>query len=378
MPAREAMRPFVINGHGRSSSRRTSSRSWTSRSSRPWSSSKRWSRRDFEAKAPTGTEILDARRVGRVRLARYELLRDLALNLVWVQPLRDDDVREAADPLARRAAPPRRRLPAAPDALGGRRAQGRGRRRGVRAPPADVGRARPRTASSRPALRRLPPQAAPRDRAPADQADRGARSLADPANLTFCLPSHDPDYPTYSYEEILDCTEAVPGARGRCTGWRWCSTTSIRGTARSRGSRRSGKIGDDDFVVAVRAAQPRGARVHPARAGRASGAPAAARRPPRRASRSSRYPPVGRARAVRAACRASSRWRSSRASTSARTRTSIRNAAYSWSPMTADDIEDKTGIESGATRSAASSTSRCRRRTRRWRAPGAGRRRSAR
>ena len=56
------------------------------------------------------------------------LMRDLALNLFWVQPLRDDDVREAADPLARRAAPPRRRLPAGPDAVGGRRAQGRRRR----------------------------------------------------------------------------------------------------------------------------------------------------------------------------------------------------------------------------------------------------------
>ena len=39
-------------------------------------------RRDFEAKAPTGTEILE-RVDSDAYHSRYELLRDLAMNLVW-------------------------------------------------------------------------------------------------------------------------------------------------------------------------------------------------------------------------------------------------------------------------------------------------------
>src|ERR671932_877122 len=40
-------------------------------------------RRDFEAKAPTGTEILERVEGGHYR-SRYELMRDVALNLFWV------------------------------------------------------------------------------------------------------------------------------------------------------------------------------------------------------------------------------------------------------------------------------------------------------
>ena len=43
----------------------------------------------------------------------------------------------------------------------------------------------------------------------------------------------------------------------------------------------------------------------------------------------------------------------------------VRNAAYSWSPMTADEIEDKTGIEERRYTERRSSTSRCRRPARR-------------
>ena len=39
-------------------------------------------RRDFEAKAPTGTEILERVESDAYR-SRYPLLRDLAMNLVW-------------------------------------------------------------------------------------------------------------------------------------------------------------------------------------------------------------------------------------------------------------------------------------------------------
>src|SRR5690349_23475088 len=39
-------------------------------------------RRDFETKAPSGTQILDKLGVGGYR-SRYALLRDMALNLFW-------------------------------------------------------------------------------------------------------------------------------------------------------------------------------------------------------------------------------------------------------------------------------------------------------
>ena len=186
--------------------------------------------------------------------------------------------------------------------------------------------------------------------------------------------THDPDYPVYSYQEILDCAEPVPELEPlhrlamvlhNQYPWELAETQLVE----------VGKIGDDDFVVAF---VPRNHEVLEFIRRVKAGHPGRPRpdTPCRGAwSRTSRSCPSSSASSSRS-CPASSRSRSSRASTFARTRTSIRNAAYSWSPMTADEIQQKTGIRSGATRSAASSTSRCRRPGRRSRAPGAGRRRS--
>ena len=82
--------------------------------------------RDFEAKAPTGTDILERVESGQLRGALRPAARRRAEPRVG-QPLRDDDVREAPDALARRAAPARRCVPARPHAVGGGRAQGRAR-----------------------------------------------------------------------------------------------------------------------------------------------------------------------------------------------------------------------------------------------------------
>ena len=40
-------------------------------------------RRDFEAKAPSGTEILHRIQAGDHYSSRYELMRDVALNMFW-------------------------------------------------------------------------------------------------------------------------------------------------------------------------------------------------------------------------------------------------------------------------------------------------------
>ena len=56
-------------------------------------------RRDFETKAPTGTEICAGSRRASTPTG-YALMRDVALQPVLGQPVRDDHVREGADPLA--------------------------------------------------------------------------------------------------------------------------------------------------------------------------------------------------------------------------------------------------------------------------------------
>ena len=132
-------------------------------------------RRDFEVKAPTGSEIA-ARAESGGYANRYELLRDLGLHLYLDEPLRHHDVRKAAHPLVRRAPAPRRHLPPRPDPLGGRRAQGR-RGRGLLPATARGVVARGRARAVRHVVRRVPPQAAPRHRPAGNQADgrRGGR-----------------------------------------------------------------------------------------------------------------------------------------------------------------------------------------------------------
>ena len=164
-------------------------------------------RRDFETKAPSGTEIGERIENGayKDRVAADARCR---AEPVLGQQVRHDDVREGADPLARRAAQPRRRLPAGGAALAGQGEQGRrGRaRRTPRCRPAgdaetedriwevlfDVVRHRKHHASALEAIR-----------------PTVAQALRDPTQLTFQLGTYDPDYPVFSYADIVDCQEDV-------------------------------------------------------------------------------------------------------------------------------------------------------------------------
>ena len=169
-------------------------------------------RRDFETKAPSGTEILEKVRTGAYE-TRYDLMRDLALNLFWAnrfsitmydkRPTRWADVpRTRSDvflPVLR--------------ALGGRRGEGhracrrptRGcRRNGTRACEDrifeilfDVFANRKHHATTLPAVK-----------------PTVAEFLEQPGNLTFRLPHYDPDFPVYDYTDILDCRRGRPRARG--------------------------------------------------------------------------------------------------------------------------------------------------------------------
>src|SRR5262245_6179280 len=164
-------------------------------------------RRDFEAKSPTGEDILEKAEAGGYG-SRYEVLRDVALNLFWAnryamtmydkRPTRWRDV-------------PRRRddvfLPTLTPWRDGQRKVAAVASSYASLPPAWDAEAEERIhsvlfplyrdklhhASELPAVKRTV-----------------AEAVDDPETLTFCISSHEPDFPVFAYQEILDCSEAVP------------------------------------------------------------------------------------------------------------------------------------------------------------------------
>ena len=268
---------------------------------------------------------------------RFELLRDVALNLLWVnryaitmyekRPTRWRDVPRRRDDLFLPVLTPWE------DA----RAQDR-RGRGAPSVPcrpswdADGrGRDLPACSSTCSATAgTTPPSCPPIKPTVAEIACPARRADLPPAGLRPRLPG------LQLPSEILDCSRGRARARGAACGWRWCCTTSTPGTARRRGCTPVGELARRRLRGPLPPAQPRG------RASSSGGSGAAAAAAPRdarpAASRASagraRIPPVG----VRASgSRCMPRLESLavvRASTSAPTTTSIRNAAYNWSPMT--------------------------------------------
>ncbi len=296
-------------------------------------------RRDFEDKAPTGTEILervDSDGYG----SRYELLRDLAMNLVWgnryamtmyeKRPTRWRDLPRGRDdvflPLLTPWEQGERKVAAVAEAWTG-------------LPPRWDADAEDRIFTSlfdifrhkRHHAAELPPVK-----------QTVAEITQDPSNLTFCFPTHDPEYPTHSYQEILDCTEAVPEleplhrlAMVLHNQYPWDLARTRLGEV--------GRIGDDEFVVAfvprshevlefirrVKAGRP--ARPRPR-------APAEAQKPVEP------FSPI----VVRDQFTVMPRLEALAVVKGEHVCTNedvIRNAAFSWSPMTAADIEEKTGIK---------------------------------
>jgi len=163
-------------------------------------------RRDFEIKAPTGTDIL--RRVEEgIYSSRYELMRDLALNLFWTnrfsmtlyekRPTRWADV-------------PRHRtdlfLPIVTPWEDGDRKVAAVKAAYASLPPTwdrdvedrifgvlfDVFGHRKHHATDLPTIK-----------------PTVAEILSDPTNLTFRLPSYDPDFPVYGFTDVADCDEEV-------------------------------------------------------------------------------------------------------------------------------------------------------------------------
>ena len=202
--------------------------------------------RDFEAKAPTGTDILSRVESGSYP-GRFELLRDLGQNLFWVnryaitmfdkRPTRWRDLARRRDDVFLPVLTPwedsERKVAAV--------------ERAFRALPATwdadtenrifdllfaVFSTKLHHATELPAIK-----------------PTVAEFLSRPDALTFVMPDHDPDYPVFSTEEIIDAHEGVPELEA-LTRWAMVlhnqypwdrSRTELRGP---------GQIGDDDFVVA--------------------------------------------------------------------------------------------------------------------------------
>ena len=295
-------------------------------------------RRDFETKAPTGSDIL--RRVEEGAYSnRYELMRDVALNMFWVgryamtmyekRPTRWRDVpRRRQDvfmPIVERWEEGDRKVAAvksAYDAL----------------PPAwdaesedrifailfDVFAHRKHHATELSAIK-----------------PTVADVLSDPSGLTFRLNGYDPDFPTFGLDDIIDCAGNAPELEAL---HRWAMVLHNQYPwDRSQAELvEVGQLEDDDYVVAF---HPRDQEVRHFLRRLAAGERSVPSSPARKATPPIRpYPTVD----VRAQFSVMPRIEALTAVHGDRACTNedlIRNAAYNWSPMAAEEIAAKTGIE---------------------------------
>ena len=299
-------------------------------------------RRDFEAKAPTGADILEKTASGGYA-SRFELLRDLVLNLFWAnrnamvmyekRPMRWRDVPRRRDDVYLPILEPWRdgqrkvaavaacyaSLPAAWDSETEDR---------IHDVLFDVYRNKLHHATELSAIKLTV-----------------AEALAQTGSLTYCLSSYDPDFPVYGYDEILDCHEDQPELEALMR-MAMVMHNQYPWTRSEMRLEEVDRIADDEFVVVF---APRNREVAEfLRRCRTDPAPAARQRPtpPARAiPPATTVPPVivGERFAVKPRVEALA---IAKGEHICRNEDLIRNTAYSWSRMTADDIREKTGIES--------------------------------
>jgi 3-oxoacyl-[acyl-carrier-protein] synthase III len=294
-------------------------------------------KRDFEEKAPTETDIV-ARVDARAYDGRYDLLRDLALNLFWVnryamtmyekRPMRWRDVPRGrddlflpifkawdGDELTNAIELGYRGLPPTWD---------EGTENTISRVLLDVFRHKKGAGAELPAIK-----------------PTVAEILQNPRSLTYHLLAYDPDYPGYGHDDIIEYTHRVPELEALMrqamvlhNQYRWdrAKTRVIE----------VGKLHDDDFVVVF---YPRSDEVLQFVRRVKSGRRARPRRPvplPTRAPVKA-YPPIDvRQRfGVMPRLEALAVYKGELVCTNDDL---IRNSAYCWSPMTAKEIEEKTGI----------------------------------
>jgi 3-oxoacyl-[acyl-carrier-protein] synthase III len=300
--------------------------------------------RDFEAKAPSGTDILRRIDAGDHYSTRFDLMRDVALNLFWAnrfamtmyekRPTRWRDVPRHRDDVflpvltpwrdaERKVAAVRESYTALPP---GRDADAEDRIFDVLF---DVLRHRRSDATELPAVE-----------------PTVAQALSRPDGLVLTLSDYDPDHPVYGYQQILDCQEGAAELEA-LHRWAMVLHNQYPWERTQTGLTAVGDLTDDDYVVVL---HPRGQDVveflrratsgaAPKRHGLRTASPVQATPPVRP------YPPV-RVRerfGVLPTIEALAVVKGERLCTNDDI---IRNTAYNWSPMTAREISVKTGIES--------------------------------
>ena len=170
-----------------------------------------------------------------------------------------------------------------------------------------------------------------------------AEFLASPDALTFVLPDHDPDYGVFTFDDILDAHSDVPELEA-LSRWAMALHNLYPWERSATELKPAAGIRDDDFVIAF---HPRdrhvGAFLERVRTGRAPvrnrPRPPVEARPPVRP-----YPPVRvrEAFAVQPKLEALAVVRGEHICSNDDV---VRNASFSWSPMSAAEISVKTGID---------------------------------
>ena len=295
-------------------------------------------RRDFETKAPTGTAILERIEAGHYT-SRYELMRDIALNLFWTgryaltmyekRPTRWADVpRHRSDVF----------LPVLVPWVDGEH----------------------KVAAVREAYDALP---ATWDAAAEDQIfgllfdvfghrrhhateltaikPTVAEMTAEPTNLTFRLSDYDPDFRTFDLDEIIDCAEDTPELEA-LHRWAMVLHNQYPWDRAHAELVEVGQLQDDDYVVAF---HPRNQEVRDFLRRVKSATPSTPASPavePTQPVRPFEAVNVRSHFAVMPRLEALAVVHGDRVCSNDDL---IRNSAYNWSPMSAAEILGKTGIE---------------------------------
>ena len=295
-------------------------------------------KRDFEEKAPSETDIV-ARVEAREYGGRYELLRDLALNLFWVnryamtmyekRPTRWRDVARGRDDVFLPVFKQWEGAELTAAIEGGYRSLKASWDEGTEDKICrillDVFRHKKGAGAELPAIK-----------------PTVAELLARPKSLTYHLLAYDPDFPGYGHDDIIEYAHVVPELEAVMrqamvlhNQYRW-------DRARTRLTE-VGQLHDDDYVVVF---HPRNEDVLQFIRRVKSGQRARPRRPaPAETVRPiAPYPPVVVAKRFSVLPRIESLavYKGERPCTN---EDLIRNAAYCWSPMSAEEIHRKTGIQ---------------------------------
>jgi 3-oxoacyl-[acyl-carrier-protein] synthase III len=296
-------------------------------------------RRDFDSKAPTGTDILDRIKTGGYQ-TKFELMRDMALNLFWanrfkmtmydVQPTRWADVPRHRDDVFIPIQTPWKdrdtKVSAVQSAFLGLPAQWDAKvEDSIFEILFDVFGHRRNHATK---LSAIVPTV--------------AELVSDPSNQTLRLNRFDPDFRRYSYTEIIDTDEEVPELEA-LRRWSMVLHNQYPWSRSEAALTRVEELRDDDYVVVF---HPRDLDVHLFLSRVASGHASKQAGPavPEISAPIRPYPALN----VRKDLAVAPRIEAIAAVHGEVVCTNedlIRNSAYNWSPMSADEITAKTGIE---------------------------------